>query len=83
VAKLSKALTSAFPRYTGAGGDQAAGEGIPYLPEGEDVPYEFDIKVNLKTGLPLSDIWVKSHSVDINKQSVDEAEVILSYRKRL
>lgn len=65
------------PRYTGANG-QVTGGGIPYLPEGSAVPYKFDIKAYLKTGLPLSEVWVTSHRVDIKKHGADEAEVLLS-----
>ena len=67
------------PRYTGeAIGQEANVGGIPFLHEGEEPPYEFGIAVNLRTGLPLSDIWVASHSVEINKHGADEAEVFLS-----
>ncbi|MFQ6052331.1 MAG: VIT domain-containing protein [Candidatus Hydrothermarchaeota archaeon] len=49
-----------------------------YLHEGEKPPYKFDIKVNLRTGLPLSRVWVTSHKVKISKQGRDGAKILLS-----
>ncbi|UCD83283.1 MAG: VWA domain-containing protein [Deltaproteobacteria bacterium] len=50
----------------------------PYLHEGEEPPYKFDIKVNLKTGLPLSKVSVTSHKVEIKRPGLDEAKILLS-----
>lgn len=71
------------PRFTG---EQDKGElksedewvATPHLHEGEKPPYKFDIKINLRTGLPLSDVWVTSHKVKIKKQGGDGAEILLS-----
>ncbi|MFB0505303.1 MAG: VIT domain-containing protein [Thermodesulfobacteriota bacterium] len=49
----------------------------PYLHEGGEPPYSFDIKVNLGTGISLGRVWVPSHKVNV-RQSMDEAEVNLS-----
>jgi len=65
------------PRYTGEEEGERGGNGIPQLHEGEEPPYKFDIKVNLKTGLSLSEVWVTSHNVEINRHETDEAEVLL------
>jgi Ca-activated chloride channel family protein len=49
----------------------------PYLHEGEEPPYRFDIKVNLRTGISLGKVWAPSHKVNV-RQSMDHAEVYLS-----
>jgi len=71
------------PRYTGEK-DKKTLEGkdnwveTPYLHEGEKPSYKFGINVGLKTGLPLSKVWVTSHKVEIDKQGPDEAKISLS-----
>jgi Ca-activated chloride channel family protein len=71
------------PRYPGEQ-DKETLEGkdnwveTPYLREGKQSPYKFDIKVGLKTGLPLAKVWVTSHKVEIDKRALDEARVYLS-----
>jgi Ca-activated chloride channel family protein len=70
------------PRFTGES-DEATLKNednwvsTPYLHEGKDSPYAFDIAVNLKTGIPLSKTWVTSHRVDITKVGKDGARVTL------
>jgi len=75
------------PRYTGEtaeaklkGSDNWAV--TPYLHEGEKSPYAFDIKVNLRTGLPLAKVWVTSHKVSISKSGDDRAEVTLAKQEK-
>jgi len=74
--------TVAGPRYTGESdeqGDQEPnGVGVPFLHEGEEPTYAFGIEVNLRTGLPLSDVWVTSHDVEISWHDTNEAEVLFS-----
>jgi len=48
----------------------------PYLHEGEVPSYTFDIKVNMRTGIPLSKVWVPSHKVQV-RQDREEAEIHL------
>jgi len=49
----------------------------PYLHEGEAPPYAFDITASLRTGIPLSAVWVPSHKVTVQKEG-DGAEIKLS-----
>ncbi len=71
------------PRFTG---EKDKGElkgkdkwlATPHLHEGEEPPYEFDIEVNLRTGIPLSKVWVPSHKTQVKKQGRDEARIVLS-----
>ncbi len=49
----------------------------PYLHEGQDPPYAFDITATLRTGIPLSSVWVPSHKVTVEKER-DRAEIKLS-----
>jgi Ca-activated chloride channel family protein len=41
----------------------------PYLHEGEEPTYSFDIDVNIRTGIPLAKVWVPSHRVKVRLQS--------------
>jgi Ca-activated chloride channel family protein len=50
----------------------------PYLREGDDPTYSFDIKVNVATGLPIQDITCASHNVDIDYDGASKAEVRLA-----
>ena len=48
----------------------------PYLHEGEEPTYTFDMDVNIRTGIPLGKVWVPSHKVKV-QQDMDEAEIHL------
>ncbi len=50
----------------------------PYTKEGKLPSYDFDIKVNLNTGLPLGEVSVNTHKVDIIKNSPASAMINLS-----
>ena len=50
----------------------------PYLHQGQDPPYGFDITVNLATGVPLQAISSSSHKVDIQYRGPSQAAVRLS-----
>jgi Ca-activated chloride channel family protein len=65
------------PRFTGEQKDKEDWTATPYLHEKENPPYKFDIKVNLKTGIPLANVSVPTHKVDINKSN-DGAKITLS-----
>jgi Ca-activated chloride channel family protein len=74
------------PRYTGEsdvkdlkGKDQWTQ--TPYLHEGEEPPYEFDISVNITAGFPLSEVWVTSHKVKVKNINDAIAEVSLIKQK--
>jgi Ca-activated chloride channel family protein len=49
----------------------------PYLHEGQQPPYTFDIAASLRTGIPLSSIWVPSHKVTVQKDG-DRAKIQLA-----
>jgi Ca-activated chloride channel family protein len=71
------------PRYTGESAeDEIRGSdnwlNTPYLHEGDKTPYAFNINVDLRTGLPLSKVWVTTHKVDVKKTGADRAEVTLA-----
>jgi len=69
------------PRYCETKGNKAQDyDGwvkTPYLHGGQKPPYAFDIKVNVRTGIPLGKIWVPSHKVRV-QQYFDAAEILLS-----
>lgn len=71
------------PRFTGEKDkgelkEKDGFEATPYLHEGKEPPYTFDLKISLKTGTPLSKVWVPSHKVEIEKEGMNEAEILLS-----
>ena len=49
----------------------------PYLHQGKEAPYAFDISAHIKAGLPLSTLWVPSHNVTVHKEK-DSAEIRLA-----
>jgi Ca-activated chloride channel family protein len=49
----------------------------PYLHEGQQPPYAFNINATLRTGIPLSSVWVPSHKVVVQKER-DWAEIQLA-----
>ena len=40
----------------------------PYLHQGEEPPYKFDITINIKSGVPLAKVWVPSHKVNMKRR---------------
>ncbi len=50
----------------------------PYLHEGKDAPYQFDIKINLNAGLPITDFSVPSHQVTVTRPTPDRATISLA-----
>ncbi|MBN2620028.1 VWA domain-containing protein [candidate division WOR-3 bacterium] len=53
----------------------------PYLHEGEEPPYDFDINVNIMAGFPLSQVWVTSHKVKVKNINDAVAELSLIKQK--
>ena len=49
----------------------------PYLAEGADPTYDFNIDIHIAAGMPIKDIFSPSHTVDINYKGVDEAIIEL------
>lgn len=50
----------------------------PYLKQGEDPKTEFDITVDLSTGMPLQEVSCKTHDTDIEYQSESTAWLFLA-----
>lgn len=69
------------PRYCEKKEEQAQDHDIwvqtPYLHEGEEPPHLFDIKVNIRTGMAVGDIWIPSHKAKVT-QYMNKAEVTLA-----
>ncbi len=53
----------------------------PYLHEGKNATYEFDINVNLNAGMAISKVWVPSHKVSIKKHGSDKVGIGLSQKE--
>lgn len=49
----------------------------PYLHEGEGPTYAFDIVAHIRAGIPLGNVWVPSHKVQV-QQHANEAEIGLA-----
>lgn len=49
----------------------------PYSHQGENPMYSFDIKCNLSTGLPVSDVKCSTHKTDIKFDSFSDASITL------
>lgn len=50
----------------------------PYLPGGATPPGEYNITVNLSTGVPIAQVTSKSHAIRINKSDDSTAQVTLA-----
>lgn len=70
------------PRYAGQAEEETAKEDgwvqSPYLGEGEEGTGEYDITVNLCTGVAIGDLSCKSHLVDVKKSEPSVAQVTLA-----
>jgi Ca-activated chloride channel family protein len=73
------------PRYTERKEKEATATDrwvkTPYLHQGKEAPYAFDIAAHNKAGIPLSSVWVPSHKVTIQKAR-DIAEIHLAPAER-
>jgi len=69
------------PRYSNTPKDQAQANEQwvenPYLKEGVDAPYDFNISTNLNAGMPIQDIFCPSHETLINYTNKNSAQVLL------
>ena len=68
------------PRY---GKDNKTGESndyvsSPYLKMNKDVPYDFDLNVNLNAGMTIQDICSTSHKIDIDYKDLSSVEIALN-----
>ena len=50
----------------------------PYLPDGDTPPGEYNITVNLSTGIPISDVSCKSHDILVDKSDDSNAKITLA-----
>lgn len=50
----------------------------PYLHQGENPPYTFDLKLNINTGIPIQKIYSPSHETNIIYNDKDKATVSLN-----
>lgn len=68
------------PRYSNQPADQTGDEWVsnPYLHEGEDSPFTFDIAVDLSAGLPIQQAVSPTHDVSIEYESKEFAAVTLA-----
>jgi len=69
------------PRYSNHSENDAGSDKWvknPYLHEGEDPTYDFDIDVNLAAGMPIKAIFSSSHTLDIDYKSKDEVVIELA-----
>lgn len=60
---------------TGSGDDWVAS---PYLPEGVTPPGEYNITVNLSTGVPIAEVTCKSHAIIVRKSDESNALITLA-----
>jgi Ca-activated chloride channel family protein len=74
------------PRYSNQPADTAPPDehwiANPYLMEGEPSPYEFDITVNLSTGIPVKEVYSPSHVVNVAYSDESLACILLDHRER-
>jgi Ca-activated chloride channel family protein len=75
------------PRFTGESSEEELKGSdswtvSPYLHQGEEPSYDFDIRVYINAGLPISKVWVPSHKVDIEKQGSEKVEIFLSEKEK-
>ena len=49
----------------------------PFHRQSEDSSYDFDIDINLSTGLPIQDISCKTHKINIKYSAIDKAIIKL------
>ena len=73
------------PRYSPSavsGGDAVSGDddwvASPYLPDGATPPGEYNITVNLSTGVPLAEVTCKSHEIIVRKSDASNALITLA-----
>ncbi len=67
---------------TGSDGESGSGSdddwvASPYLPGGATPPGDYNITVNLSTGVPIADITSKSHGIRIDKSNDSTAQITL------
>ncbi len=79
------------PRYASSGEEAQGPDGkakeespddewvsSPYLEEGKTPPGKYNITVNLSTGVPITDLFCKSHEIQVKKDGADKAQITLA-----
>ena len=71
------------PRFTGESSPDELRKkdnwvATPYLPEKAEAPYDFDIKVNVKSGIPISKVWSDSHKIEVHASDSRESTILLA-----
>ena len=74
------------PRYAppavsggdGSGSDDNDWVASPYLADGATPPGEYNITVNLSTGVPISEVTCKSHDITVKKSDESNAQITLA-----
>jgi Ca-activated chloride channel family protein len=69
------------PRYSNKSESDAGNDKWvknPYLQEGQDPTYNFDIDIHLAAGMPVKELFSPSHTLDIDYKSSDEAVISLA-----
>lgn len=49
----------------------------PYLKDGEETPYTFNLQTNLNAGMPIQQVYCSSHQVNVNYQGKSSANIRL------
>jgi Ca-activated chloride channel family protein len=69
------------PRYSNKSENEAGADKWvknPYLQEGKEPNYNFDIDVHIAAGMPIKDLFSPSHNLDIEYKSSDDAVIELA-----
>jgi Ca-activated chloride channel family protein len=69
------------PRYSNKSENEAGTDKWvknPYLHEGKDPNYDFDIDVHIAAGMPINDLFSPSHNLDVDYKSSDDAVIELA-----
>ncbi len=54
----------------------------PYLHEGKQAPYEFSLKVGLKSGIPVAKVWSTSHLIETNFEDKNNVKITLAAKEK-
>lgn len=64
------------PRYIGGAHPQTESwMANPHLSTGEEAPYEWDLKLQIQTGIPIKELSSPSHKISVNYMGTSQAEV--------
>ncbi len=69
--------TLVAPRYNSENNDSLKSEGTPQYTESREPAYDFDININLQTGIPIAGLECISHEVNIEEIAANYANIEL------